>query len=109
VNNNQGCGTQFTIPKSYGIPFNNAGGGWYAMQKTAADGISVWFWSRRDPNVPDEVRSGEDSISPKSWGMPSAWFPSTNCDYASHFNAHSIIFDLTFCVSLWVPFEPTRD
>ncbi|KIM83377.1 glycoside hydrolase family 16 protein [Piloderma croceum F 1598] len=97
INNNQGCGTQFTVPKSYGTSFNNAGGGWYAMQKTAADGISVWFWSRMDPDVPAEVRNNNDSISPKSWGMPSAWFPSTNCDYASHFNAHEIIFDLTFC------------
>jgi hypothetical protein len=24
----------------------------------------------------------------------------TNCDYVSHFNAHSIIFDLTLCVGL---------
>ena len=104
VSNNQGCGTQFTGPNlnSFGSSFNRVGGGWYVMQKTAEDGISVWFWSRMDSSVPDEVVSGRDSLSPNpSWGLPSAAFPSTSCNYASHFNAHEIIFDLTFCVSVF--------
>jgi hypothetical protein len=108
VNNNQGCGTQFntTNSNSFGASFNQVGGGWYAMQKTAADGINVWFWSRTDPTVPDEVRSGRNSVSPdSSWGWPSAAFPSTSCDYASHFNAHEIIFDLTLCVGVSFAFQ----
>lgn len=97
-----GCSTQFTgtNSNSYGSSFNNVGGGWYVMQRTAA-GINIWFWSRTDPTVPYEVSSGTRSVSANSsWGLPSAAFPFTSCDYASYFNAHAIIFDLTFCVSL---------
>lgn len=72
------------------------------MQKTATDGINVWFWGRGDPRVPSGIGHGWDSVKiDASWGMPDAIFPvAPSCDYASHFNAHEIIFDLTFCVSL---------
>ena len=71
------------------------------MQKTAEEGVSVWFWSRHDHKVPDEIRTFKDSVSPdSSWGEPSARFLTTSCDYASHFNAHSIVFDVTFCVRI---------
>ena len=72
------------------------------MQKTASQGISVWFWSRQNTTVPDEVKCGSDSLSPSidNWGLPDAQFPLTDCDYESHFNAHAIIFDLTFCVGV---------
>lgn len=70
------------------------------MEKSASKGISIWFWSRQNPTVPEEVRNGSDWLSPSvdEWGIPDAQFPTTNCDYESHFNAHAIIFDLTFCV-----------
>ena len=37
-----------------------------------------------------------------SWGIPAANFPflPNYCNYDEHFDAHQIIFDLTFCVSL---------
>lgn len=103
VNSNQGCGTQFSAPSSYGSGFNAAGGGWYVIQKSASEGINVWFWSRWDPTVPYGVCRVGSSIEPDaSWGPPAATFPvGPSCDYASHFNAHMIIFDLTFCVSLF--------
>lgn len=70
------------------------------MEKSQEDGISVWFWSRSDVTVPDEVRKGEKWISPNlGWGLPGAKFPVNGCDYERHFNAHQIIFDLTLCVS----------
>lgn len=73
------------------------------MQKTA-DGVNVWFWSRWDPTVPHEIKTGADNVNPGlAWGLPAAKFPVTTCDYASHFNAHQIIFDLTLCVSLSYP------
>lgn len=69
------------------------------MQKSATAGINVWFWSRLDPTVPAAVRTGGKWIFPDlTWGLPGATFPSDGCDYASHFNAHQIIFDLTLCV-----------
>ena len=74
------------------------------MEKTASQGISVWFWSRQSMTVPDEVKYGSETLSPSiaEWGVPDAQFPTKpeNCDYNSHFNAHAIIFDLTFCVSV---------
>lgn len=38
------------------------------------------------------------------WGIPEAYFPlgsggDSTCDYESHFDAHQLVFDLTFCVS----------
>jgi hypothetical protein len=75
------------------------------MEKSASNGISIWFWSRDSPSVPDFVRSGGNgggSITTEGWGVPDAYFPTnTNCPYSNHFNAHRIIFDLTFCVSLF--------
>ena len=102
VTKNQGCSTQSTTPGSYGQAFNAANGGWYVMQKTASQGISVWFWPRQSSTVPNEVKYGSNSLSPSinSWGLPNAQFPTTDCDYNSHFNAHAIIFDLTLCVSV---------
>lgn len=101
VNYNQGCGTRFRSSKSYGQGFNAANGGWYVMEKSANEGINIWFWSRKDTTVPDEVRKGSDSLSPSidEWGLPDAQFPVASCDYGSHFDAHAIIFDLTLCVS----------
>ena len=112
-NFNQGCGVQFAKPSSYGNAFNAQGGGWFVMVRTRQDGVRIWFWSRNDPNVPPEIRDmpqrgllgGPPDISPDpSWGNPEASFPlSDNCDYDSHFDAHSMVFDLTFCVSIRPP------
>jgi hypothetical protein len=84
-------------------------------------GITIWFWSRNDPTAPAEVRGigggGNlldavdnvlgSSLSPHViepsdlWGLPEAVFPISQCS-ASHFDAHMMIFDLTFCVSDYV-------
>ncbi|KAI0374157.1 hypothetical protein BV20DRAFT_988506 [Pilatotrama ljubarskyi] len=106
VNYNQGCGVSFIKPASYGSDFNLAGGGYFVMVRSKTDGVRIWFWSRYDPAVPPEVRSppypvlfGTQSIYPNAyWGEPEATFPlSDQCDYESHFDAHSFVFDLTFC------------
>jgi len=115
VNFNQGCGVSFQKSSSYGSNFNSQGGGFYVMARTRQDGIRIWYWSRNDPTTPPEIRngqlsasdSGSDSlqlfgdggISPNpGWGMPAASFPvGDNCDYDSHFDAHVMVFDLTFC------------
>ncbi|KAJ6586860.1 glycoside hydrolase family 16 protein [Mycena vulgaris] len=98
VNFNQGCGVEFTNPNSYGKGFNSNGGGWFAMQR-APCGIYMWFWSRDDSAVPLEVSQGLGTVNPDQalWGVPDAAFPTDGCDYASHFDEHSIVFDLTFC------------
>ena len=110
MNSNQGCGVSFTEDRSsYGQRFNQVGGGYYVMSRTRQEGIKIWFWARGDPDTPPEILgdSGLDLFcgfggisSTSGWGQPSAFFPvGDTCDYDSHFNAHMMVFDLTFCVS----------
>jgi len=109
---NEGCGVSFSnndtsgldrIGASYGAPFNNNGGGYYAMSKSQATGIQVWFWERDSSSVPPEISQGAQGgqgVFPSiAWGEPVANFPMLPgyCDYGSHFNAQRIVFDLTFC------------
>ena len=81
------------------------GGGFYAMVRSQTLGIKVYFWWRDSVDVPPEIReygSGGGSLYPvPSWGLPAADFPmlSNLCSYNDHFDAHQIVFDLTFCVS----------
>jgi hypothetical protein len=70
------------------------------MERSRDRGISVWFWSRTDPNVPSSVKESPDSLEPDgSWGEPEAHFPTDTCEYNTHFDDHRIIFDITLCVS----------
>jgi hypothetical protein len=104
VNNNQGCGTQASSPTSYGQGFNSLRGGFYALARSKEYGIKVWFWQRADLLTPPDVRSGEETVNPDLWGTPTAYFPTEdNCRYEEYFDAHRIIFDLTFCVRPFLP------
>lgn len=99
VNYNQGCGTDLPSPASYGEGFNEGGGGYYALSRAKGEGISVWFWPRGGSQIPLDVEENWPIVDPSQWGTPGAYFPtnSNQCDYETHFNAHNIIFDLTFC------------
>ncbi|KAH9938888.1 laminarinase [Epithele typhae] len=94
--NNAGCGVQSNTASSYGPALNSAGGGYYAMERTNSF-IKVWFWPRNSGNIPSDVKSGSTSINTGNWGTPFAYFPSQSCDLSSHFGAHNIIINLTFC------------
>lgn len=96
VNFNQGCGVNFTAA-TYGYPFNEHDGGWYVLHRSDW-GIRIYFWSRYDFTVPSEVSNPRGRIRPSfEWGFPEAVFPFTEDCSPDHFNAHQIIFDLTFC------------
>src|SRR5689334_8466073 len=41
TNFNQGCGSRFQSPASFGKDFNDNHGGWYVMQKSSTVGIKV--------------------------------------------------------------------
>jgi hypothetical protein len=70
------------------------------MKRTASDGINVWFWPRDDEDVPSDIIDDPMRMTlDGDWGIPDAAFPATTCDYSSHFDAHAMVFDLTFCVS----------
>lgn len=72
------------------------------MARTRAYGVSIWFWARDCPTTPDAVRNyqGYNTIDIATWSQPDAYFPSTTCDHSTHFDAHTMTFDLTFCVSV---------
>lgn len=94
---NAGCGVQLTEDyNSFGPGFNSIGGGWYAMERTDSY-IAVWFWERDDDSAPSDATSGAGTIDTTSWGTPAAYFPNTDCDLATHFDANNIIINLTFC------------
>lgn len=107
ANFNQGCGVKFpeNVP-SYGSPFNLNGGGYYVMLKSRDCGIQIWFWPRDSPDTPPEIAGGAWKEEPlianplDTWGPPDANFPldPNYCNYDQFFNAHQIVFDLTFCV-----------
>ena len=69
------------------------------------DSVKVWFFPRVG-NVPEVIRDRAPREMPVypdiSWGSPDANFPfyPDLCDYEQHFDAHQIVFDLTFCVSV---------
>ncbi|EIW80134.1 glycoside hydrolase family 16 protein [Coniophora puteana RWD-64-598 SS2] len=93
---NTGCGTKYTKANSFGPDFNNAGGGWYAIVKTST-AISMYFWGRNDGSVPNEVRNPGQTVNPASWGTPSAYYPSTQCNFNTHIGSQNIIINLAFC------------
>ncbi|KAJ3511093.1 hypothetical protein NLJ89_g4300 [Agrocybe chaxingu] len=96
VNFNTGCGVKFPEKTSYGPDFNANGGGWFAIERTD-DHISVWFWDRQDKTVPRDVKWGTLLVDPKKWGIPSAHFPNTSCDFTQFFQENHIIINLTLC------------
>ncbi|KAI8983367.1 concanavalin A-like lectin/glucanase domain-containing protein [Trametes punicea] len=89
---NAGCGMTATQSNTYGVGFNNNGGGVYAMQWVDS-GISVWFFSRN--SIPSDITSG--APQPSGWGMPMANWPATDCNPSTFFSDHSAIFDTTLC------------
>ncbi|KZV62425.1 glycoside hydrolase family 16 protein [Peniophora sp. CONT] len=96
VNDNSGCGFDYSTDNSYGHSFNLIQGGFYASERTSTE-VKIWFWPRTATNIPSDVKSGSSTINTNNWGRPQAYFPNTNCDIGSHFNDNNIVINLTFC------------
>ncbi|KAG7444339.1 uncharacterized protein BT62DRAFT_981620 [Guyanagaster necrorhizus] len=99
-NFNQGCGTAFTQPNSYGPGFNEIQGRYFTMSKDNINSVQVWFWPRNSSIVSQEVCQVPNSVPvcTESWGNPDASFPVDRYGYDSHFSGgHIIVFDITFC------------
>jgi len=96
VNGNAGCSVNFPTKQSYGPALNNAGGGWFAVERNDSD-INIWFWSRSSLFVPHEVKAGSNTVNPLTWGFPVANFPNTYCNMTDHFSEENIIINLTLC------------
>lgn len=81
----------------------------YVLHRSSDQGIKIYFWSRSDYTVPLELRFPRGRIRPDyTWGIPQAVFPFTEDCSPDHFNAHQIIFDLTFCVSAFTQISSIR-
>jgi len=89
--NNQGCGIT-AGPGSYGAPFNNGGGGVYALEWTN-NHIQAFFFNRN--NIPGDIKS--NAPVPSSWGKPYALFPLGEHCNPNHFMNMNLVIDLTFC------------
>jgi len=77
---------------SFGVGFNNNGGGVYAMLWDNS-GIAVYFFGRG--NIPSDITSGNPN--PTGWGLPNAKWPASSCSPYTYFVDHVAIFDTTLC------------
>ncbi|KAI0283797.1 concanavalin A-like lectin/glucanase domain-containing protein [Russula brevipes] len=101
VNSNAGCGVSISNSgPSYGAPFNHNDGGYYVTLKSREFGVLVWFFPRNNCHALEEWLAGDSlSLDFLFWLEPAANFPMRKgyCDYGKHFDAHKMVFDLTFC------------
>ncbi|KAK8058597.1 hypothetical protein PG994_009045 [Apiospora phragmitis] len=95
VPDGRGCGSMGPS-NSYGTPFNDVGGGVYAMY-LQSQRLRVWFFA--NAAVPADARS--DSPNPDAWGAPISDFQTRNggCDVAQTFHTQSVIINTDFCGS----------
>ena len=84
--NADGCTVKDRDANSYGKDFNKAGGGVYAMERTAT-AIKVWWWARN--HIPKDV--AESKPNPQGWPQPVASFSGGGCDFDHLFTDHQIV------------------
>lgn len=96
ANGNVGCGVFGDSKRDFGPALNEAGGGFFATERTAHS-IKMWFWSRQDKRVPADVRNGAARLNTASWGKPTAEFNSDMCPLGQKMGPNRIIINLTFC------------
>ncbi|GLA35900.1 hypothetical protein AnigIFM63309_001283 [Aspergillus niger] len=85
-----GCVVEGTQGSS-GTPFNENGGGVYAMQWTD-EFLKFWFFPRG--SIPSSITKGDPDVA--AFGTPMAHMEGS-CSIAEHFKAQQFIFDTTFC------------
>lgn len=83
-----GCGVS---SGPFGTPFNDRGGGVYAMEWLSS-GIKVWFFGRDE--IPEDITT--ETPNPSRWSAPVLQVGS-NCDVDAHFRNMRIVIDTTFC------------
>ncbi|KAK8844602.1 hypothetical protein IAR55_006449 [Kwoniella newhampshirensis] len=87
-----GCSILSTSQSSYGMPFNQAGGGVFAMQWDGG-GIKMWNWNRA--NIPLDIAS--EAPKPATWGTPVAAWDASTCDMGRYFQAQVLILNIDLC------------
>ncbi|KAH6910652.1 family 16 glycosyl hydrolase [Coprinopsis sp. MPI-PUGE-AT-0042] len=87
-----GCSITEWSRASYGLEFDEQGGGVFAM-KWDENGIAVWSFYRSA--VPPDIVEGKPN--PRKWGRPSAFLSPNRCDIEKSFRNHTVIINITFC------------
>ncbi|GAA5974967.1 hypothetical protein JCM11641_006783 [Rhodosporidiobolus odoratus] len=92
VNGYAGCSVENPSKASYGLAWNQAGGGILA---TLLDDTGVYMWqiARADADVVDM-----DKPDPSKWGLPVAAWPSTSCS-TDYFTEQTLAITLGVCGS----------
>ncbi|KAJ7805985.1 glycoside hydrolase family 16 protein [Mycena olivaceomarginata] len=89
---NDGCGITDFAADVYGHSFNLIDGGVYA-HLVGPTGIKIWHFPRT--SIPGDITA--KTPNPANWGKPVAFWSSSTCDIASHFQDQVITFDTTLC------------
>jgi hypothetical protein len=89
---NSGCAFLDRETQSYGKEFNLIAGGVFAHLWDSS-GIKVWRFPRTA--IPADITAKKPN--PSTWGTPTALFPSTSCDVASHFSEHQLVINTSIC------------
>ncbi|EJD00485.1 uncharacterized protein FOMMEDRAFT_159189 [Fomitiporia mediterranea MF3/22] len=91
TNFNQGCIVDVPGP-SYGAAFAQSGGGIYALNWNSS-GIFIWFFQRG--SIPSDLPT--DSPNPDGWGLPTAAYPVSNCDFNTFIKPQKLILEIDIC------------
>ncbi|OWZ79018.1 hypothetical protein C366_02524 [Cryptococcus neoformans Tu401-1] len=87
-----GCSIISASNSSYGMSFNLAGGGVFAM-KWDTDGIRMWNWNRA--MIPSDIIA--ETPDPDFWGPPAATWDTSICDLESFFKAQVLVLNINLC------------
>lgn len=90
--NSQGCGVRSTDKESLGAPFNNKGGGVFAL-KWDDNGVSTYHFARS--NVPSDITSNDPN--PGTWGTPDNFVHPDSCNPKDHFKDLMLVFNTNLC------------
>lgn len=74
-----------------GTPFNEQGGGVYALERTS-EFIKIWYFPRN--SIPKSIANGTPDTA--HFGTPMAHLQGS-CDFGEHFSAQKLIFNTDFC------------
>lgn len=74
-----------------GTPFNEKGGGVYAMERTS-EFIKIWYFPRE--SIPKSITNGKPDTS--SFGTPMANLQGP-CDFEERFRPQKLVFNIDFC------------
>ncbi|ODN83771.1 hypothetical protein L198_07667 [Cryptococcus wingfieldii CBS 7118] len=87
-----GCSIISNSDSSFGMPFNEAGGGVFAMLWDN-DGIRMWNWNRAQ--IPSDI--SDSTPSPSTWGLPVGTWDASICDLSSFFKAQILTLNVNIC------------